>query len=162
MTHARYPVERRRSRRVPVSGCLRFQYSRQEGGHGELVNADLGGICLRTMSALEPGQSVMMELLADDGSTIAELKGRVVWTGAASSDGAEYGIRVYGHDWDAQQTLCALVSRGIASHDVIRWFAVRLPGAAGWRQSAAPGLRNTRRVDDAYAPGFAGHLVSGL
>ena len=166
MTHARYSDERRRSRRVPVSGNLRFQYSRQEGGHGELIDADLGGICLRTTAVLETGQHVMLELLADDGSTIAELKGRVVWTRAGASGGTEAGIRVYGYDWDAQQALCALVAEGYARQNVVLYFKLSLPGSAEHRPSAGHEQNDaTRRLDainGLYARGLSGHLAAGL
>ncbi|MCC6697792.1 MAG: PilZ domain-containing protein [Candidatus Hydrogenedentes bacterium] len=166
MTNARYAKERRRSRRVLASGNLRFQYSPQEGGHARIIDVDLGGFCLETAATLVPGQRLMMELLSSDGSMIAELKGLVIWSVPADSRRTKAGVRVYAHDWDSQQALSALMSQGIASRNAVRWFAVLLPGSAGWRlrapQEDRPASRAAGRGEDTYAPGFTGHLVSGL
>lgn len=166
MENARYVKERRRSRRVLVSGSLRFQYNSQEGGHAKLIDVDLGGFCVQTAATLEPGQRLMMELLSSDGSTIAELKGVVIWSAPSDSHNTQAGIRVYAYDWDSQQALSALMSQGIASQNAVRWFAVLLPGFTGWQQRAPqedrPASRVSRRDEDTYAPGFTGHLVSGL
>lgn len=101
--------DRRSAKRVACATPVRYQLSRELGGHASLVNVDQGGICITLTHAVAIGQRLMLDVVAPKaGDRSIELKGRVAWC-EQTADGYRAGIRVYHDDTTVRVALCTLM-----------------------------------------------------
>ncbi|MCC6797551.1 MAG: PilZ domain-containing protein [Candidatus Hydrogenedentes bacterium] len=101
--------ERRSAKRVAFSTPVRYQLSREFGGHASLVDIDQGGICIALSHAVSVGQRLMLDVIVPKaGDRAIELKGRVAWC-EQTADGYRAGIRVYHDEETVRVALCTLM-----------------------------------------------------
>ena len=109
MNHTLANRERRSAKRVAFATAVRYQLSRELGGHASLVNVDQGGICIAISHAVAVGQRLMLDVTAPKpGDRTIELKGRVTWC-EQTTEGYRAGIRVHHDDTTVRVALCALM-----------------------------------------------------
>ena len=111
--------ERRSAKRVACATPVRYQLSRELGGHASLVNVDQGGICIALTHAVAIGQRLMLDVIAPKpGDRAIELKGRITWC-VQTDEGYRAGIRVYHDDATVRVALCTLMCAALKKQTAV-------------------------------------------
>lgn len=128
--------ERRRAKRATFNTTIRYQVSREIGGHATLVNVDQGGMSIALTQPMAKGQRVMLEVDEPKrGEGALEMKGEVVWCRQVG-DAYRAGIRVYHDESDVRVALCALMCAALKAQAAIADLRNRHFIYAEWKLAA--------------------------
>lgn len=135
MSHqARSHVERRRHRRLPVAGMVRYQCNREESGEAAMIDADHKGLGLLTTHPFASGQRLMLKVRGQGRDGELELKGFVVWSAPANTPGLyRTGVRVYHDAFETQVALCAVICAGLKKAAEVAELRDRRCGILEWK-----------------------------
>ncbi|MCC6154777.1 MAG: PilZ domain-containing protein [Candidatus Hydrogenedentes bacterium] len=138
--------ERRSAKRVACATQVRYQLSRELGGHASLVNVDQGGICIALAHTVAVGQRLMLDVVAPkSGDRAIELKGRVAWC-EQTADGYHAGIRVYHDDTTVRFALCTLMCAALKKQAAVADIRNRHFIYVEWKLAALDASEEPTRV----------------